>query len=524
MMSSQTVIVENLPLSNDQINREHPEVLSQGLPERPPNWSGDANNYRPISHLDAARQEFFSDGDSIARSNFLEPQIFAPEASPAYHSNINSETHRVGQENRHYSSEDCLATLHSLQITQRPFHTSPIDQNSQLAHHFTDPKKVPGTDLNIYPRAPNRLELQDRYVQLVDLFKKAVDTHKFLKHHTSSINYELRLCGKSPSDAVASIVIFCTVAIFKQLRSLLTSRHIRRQYQLEKPSVQNRFAFASQKSQVPIPSMVPFKVVFWRETTTPTQRRSAMEQVVTESHSFLTMCGSLVRYGDRTSTLGLLISMDSKLYGLTVDHLFKGEIEEQSTITEESNALYEEYDADGNTECDHEDEEADQSWIDDVNYQDLGNDPKLSVNEISISGVTYDEVVIDQELSEDHSVPIKGHKLDCINTVGLSTPYLDWALVDFDAGHFERPNAFYSDDSLTPKFLTQFSAMRTTDIIPVFMISGVSGTQKGMMHNSNSYIGGKPGESLCQTWNVILSDSAGKMYTIEESPSAHAIF
>ncbi|KAF7950116.1 hypothetical protein EAE96_007414 [Botrytis aclada] len=40
------------------------------------------------------------------------------------------------------------------------------------------------------------------------------------------------------------------------------------------------------------------------------------------------------------------------------------------------------------------------------------------------------------------------------------------------------------------------------------MISGVSGTRKGVMFTTNSYIGGKPSQDLCRAWNVILSDSS----------------
>jgi hypothetical protein len=88
-------------------------------------------------------------------------------------------------------------------------------------------------------------------------------------------------------------------------------------------------------------------------------------------------------------------------------------------------------------------------------------------------------------------------------------PYLDWALIDFDGGYFERPNAFYWEDNPTDlKFLTRLSANTETSRVPVLMISGVSGTRTGVMLNGNSYVGGKLGENLCQTWNVILSGSA----------------
>jgi hypothetical protein len=194
--------------------------------------------------------------------------------------------------------------------------------------------------------------------------------------------------------------------------------------------------------------------------------------------------------------------VDSKLYGLTVDHLFNKQKEvEQSMIAKEPNILSDENDT--------EDNQSDGSWVDDVTYEDMDNDQRVLDNGSVTSGRSYVEVTMDQALTEHHGAPINGHKADSVHKVDTSTPYLDWALIDFDDGYFERPNAFYSeDDPVNPKFLTRLSAAPKTSGVPVFMISGVSGTRKGVMLNSNSYIGGKLGENLCQTWNVILSGSA----------------
>ncbi|PQE32163.1 Ankyrin repeat domain-containing 52 protein [Rutstroemia sp. NJR-2017a WRK4] len=394
-----------------------------------------------------------------------------------------------------------------LSTSQNPVHpvtTCSIVQHPQiLSPDYADPRRVPGTDQNIYPRAPINPEFHERYPQLVDFFKQAVDTHKFLKYHTSKINYELRLCGSTPSNAVASIIIFCAEALFKDLRSLLNSKHILRQYQPINPSLREKFLFTPSKPhlQASAPIVAPFKIVFWREATTPTQRRAAIEQVVAKSHSFLTMCGSLVRYGDRTSTLGLLISVDSKLYGLTVDHLFKSQRgEEQATIANEPDILPD--------EDDPKDDQADWLWIDDVKYEDMENDGRVLDKGLVISGQSDAKVTMDYGLTEYYGASINGHKVDWLSVTDAATPYLDWALIEFDDGYYERPNAFYSeDDPANPKFLRRLSAAPKTSEVNVFMISGVSGTRKGVMLNSNSYIGGKPSENLCQAWNVILSDS-----------------
>jgi hypothetical protein len=230
-----------------------------------------------------------------------------------------------------------------------------------------------------------------------------------------------------------------------------------------------------------------------------------MEQVVAQGRAFLTMCGSLVRYGDRTSTLGLLISVDAKLYGLTVDHLFRSQRdEEQSTITKEPNILSDEYDVEGN--------QTDGSGVDDVIYEDLDNDHRVSDNGSVTFGRSHAEATMDHTLTECYGAFITGHKVDSVREIDPRTPYLDWALIEFDDGYFERPNAFYSEDDLVhPKFFARLSEAPKASEVHVFMISGVSGTRKGVMLNSYSYIGGKPGEELCQVWNVILSDSARKL-------------
>jgi hypothetical protein len=501
-MSPETFVVERIPLSSNQIHTENREYLMQrDLSERPLSWRDHANNDRSISHFNAWQQTV-SESDSVAGSKSL---TFSPKAPIVSCHTISPEGGGARQDRSSSSSENGLSISQSPHPT---FNASSTEQCSQLSHtDFADPRKVPGTDQNIYPRASINPKFHERYSQLVNFFKQAVDIHKFLKHYTSSINYELRLCGSTPSNAVPTIIVFCTEGIFKDLRSLLNSRHIRRQYQLEKAPVANKFSFGPNKPylQVPTPAIVPFKVVFWREATTPTQRRSAMEQVVAQSHSFLTMCGSLVRHGNRTSTLGILIRVDSKLYGLTVDHLFnKDKEEERPTIAEEPDILY--------GENDSEDNQTGESWVDDVTYEDLDNDHMVSGNGSATSGHPRADLAKDQASTGHYGASVNGHKVDSVHPKDASAPYLDWALIDFDDGYFERPNAFYSeDDPLNPKFIMKLSAAPKTSETPVFMISGVSGTRKGVMRKCNSYIGGKLGENLCQTWNVILSGSAGEL-------------
>jgi hypothetical protein len=203
--------------------------------------------------------------------------------------------------------------------------------------------------------------------------------------------------------------------------------------------------------------------------------------------------------------------VDSKLYGLTVDHLFNKEREEnQSIATTDFNISPDDDGTDENQE--------DWPWLDNVTYEDLANNQEVSDTGSVISGESYVEAVIDQASTKQYSASLRGHKLDSVRKVDPSTPYLDWALINFDDGYFERPNLFYSEDNpADPKFLTRLSGTPETSGIPVFMISGVSGTRNGVMLNSNSYVGGNFGENLCRVWNVILSGSACELCILEEN-------
>jgi hypothetical protein len=526
MMSSHTVVAENLSRAshNHEVSgREHPEGLAQGLrfSDRLPIWVGRSKHERerhrlPAIGVDSVRQESLSDGDRIAKATFFGCQNPMSDELLGRDTSRNSVAHSVGLEQPDPSSEPDGTKNPSIKDSPTVHSTSSIDQNSQLSRSFINPKKVPGTNQNIYPLAPIAQECQQRYRQLVDLFKQAVDTHKYLRHHTSSINYELRLCGSTPADATASVVVFCAVAVFKQLRTLLTSRHIRRQYELENRSLSNKFPFTSKDLPVPIPSMVPLRVVFWRESALPTQRKSTMEQVVTESHSMFTLCGSLVRYGDRTSTLGLLISMDSKIYGLTVDHLFTEASSDRVRSVGGPETVYHANDYEADVEEVFQEDATDiadeqEMWFDHVNYDDLEEDLETLVEAGGVSEIDYEKVEVETGANEPGSDAIKGHREDCVTSLHPSTPYLDWALINFDAGNFERPNMVISqNDSSCDEFLSRIAPLPPKGAVSVFMISGVSGKQRGTMLSTSSYIGGNPGESLCQTWNVVLSGSASK--------------
>ncbi|TGO45378.1 hypothetical protein BCON_0398g00030 [Botryotinia convoluta] len=174
---------------------------------------------------------------------------------------------------------------------------------------------------------------------------------------------------------------------------------------------------------------------------------------------------------------------------------------QQPTIANEPEILHDEDDS--------EDSESEWPWIDDVEYEDMENAEWVSDTESVSSGGSHAKITMDHGPIRYYGESVNGHKADSLPITDTTTAYLDWALIEFDDGYYERPNAFFSeDDPAKPKFFGILSAAPKTSEVKVFMISSVSGTRKGVMLNNNSYIGGKPSEDLCQAWNVILSDSS----------------
>jgi len=221
-------------------------------------------------------------------------------------------------------------------------------------------------------------------------------------------------------------------------------------------------------------------------------RKAGLHKVHTYGRSRFTVCGSQLKYKDHISTLGILLSVDSKLYGLTVDHLFKDEI-----VPELDVALSEkDFEA-------HDDE----LWSldhDDVKYDNIDCDAEAS----------YDLLAKDEITMANNVWTIAGCKVEQPHKLGNSQAYLDWALVDLYGGYKDRPNAFYLENDLEhPKFFSGISGTPKFDETPeIYMISASSGIRTGILLPGIALIGGEPGEDLCQAWNVILSDSRGEFH------------
>jgi hypothetical protein len=377
-----------------------------------------------------------------------------------------------------------------------------------LLHRASEPRRVPRTDMYIYRDAEIGKEFLARFDVLVDLFKQAVENHPTLKSHTKDVAYHIYMCGSTQQDAIPSIIVLCTKAIFKDLRLLLNSRHIKRQYsQQEHSGRKNLLSFVNTglRNRTEVSSRPPFRLIFWQEPTTPIKRNFTSDPIHAHGRSVITMCGSLVRVEDRRSTLGVLVSVDSKLYGMTVDHLFRKEsYDEESTCPKYSGTLALRGESE---ETEEETKSSEEFWFDDVVYGVCEDDDE-SFNILKMSEVKE----VQAGVLDEHEMWMEtGHRVNLAQRKDASSPYLDWALIDFDNRSSERPNAFYSEENPEhPIFFTNVASLDQVNDVAVLMISGASGTRKGVLLHGHSYLGGKPGQSLSRVWNVLLSDSKGE--------------
>ncbi|CZR66334.1 uncharacterized protein PAC_16235 [Phialocephala subalpina] len=408
-------------------------------------------------------------------------------------------------------------------------------KTGQIVQHYSNSKSVPGTARKIYPNAPIGIEHQNRFPVLVDFFKRAVDNDSTLKFRTKDINYELRMCGNTPREACPTITVFCVHDIFDKLRKLLNSSSIKSQYRKKEQSILSpvRRKF-SRTTAVVSPPVLQFALVFWREQTSVTNRKSTEDSVEARTQSVITMCGSLVRVKNRISTLTLVVEVDSKLYGMTVDHvrLNRGLAEAVgSTRASEpsSSGTSARYDPNIERISATEDEEKEvlapldnldlssspdiheDLWTDDVEYEDLNFENASSLVEsgsaVDSSQGDYDPAL--EHLDEQNAWEEVGHFRAVTQTPSSLEPYLDWALIQFHDRIFERPNAFSpEDDPEQLRFITGV-ADRETEHVNVIMISGVSGIRKGIILPGCSFIGNTPGHDMSEAWVVDFQDSRG---------------
>ncbi|KAK0617685.1 hypothetical protein B0T14DRAFT_525681 [Immersiella caudata] len=298
-------------------------------------------------------------------------------------------------------------------------------------------------------------------------------------------SYAFEMVGTSAEKARPCIIVFCRKEpkFFETLTACFGKRARKLLY--------------CDKKAPPVP---PLRIVYYR-TDYPVSRKAAYTMVLERHLSERTWCGSLVRFGGRTATLGLTIRVGHLVGVLTVDHLFslspceaRVDLEDVEMTEDEINAMAT--------------DESSALWLDGAgDYLDISDDDESPTPEGSSSGV--------KAMSLDDGSPATSDPLEMWERITppceppSSEPYLDWSLARLtDGSMLQHGNFIFPEGERNPVALTSLYTGPRTDSTSVYIVSGIRGILYGRLSAGSAMLGSAPGRKLCETWTVFLDSGS----------------
>jgi len=432
---------------------------------------------------------------------------------------------------------------------------------------FREPAQIPGCSppTFVYPHSSAVIgaAFHERYREVVNIFRHNAKEHPRLRESLEYIDYTLKLCGTPSGDPRPSILVFCRHSEFKDLNSLLTSKELKYQYCLRRSG--RRFPWSGNQASVIQEGYRPFfNLYFWRQRrprtlywgkervqihpplgAPPPQRPAAPSRIVPG----LTMCGSVVELHGRessVSTLGCVMQIDSDFYAVTTMHAFRlSELTDKRLRREMSG--YEALDQPSGDAaedkagvhpvrveeplCGSESDLSDAAGedgdylVDDVEYESLpeeeyddeDDDEGELVLSDNRSAVASDPHGNDGTQADDDQVNEAKQMLALFPTPRELDESgeldLDWALIKLEDQQDWRPNAFvHPGVSSSPVFLSDV-ASQPAEERQVFIITGETTPQRGILQPGISMLGGINGRTPSTMWTVVLSEPNRKSAT-----------
>lgn len=369
---------------------------------------------------------------------------------------------------------------------------------------FTNPEAIPSKIgwYRYHNAEPTIGEVyHERYKEVQKLLNAAILHDHFLRQYFQFLKIDMSVCGRSPKSAAVTLVIICQKENVKKLQAFMNKWVNRR---IWKPSSSDHGLWNgikrtfTQHRPYSSPSGPDFQLICWPTKDQPWMRISTGTSIQAQIKSAMTLTGTPIRAGPLTATLALSIEINSKLYGLSVDHL-----QGTGTIPGLSNQA----------------QEPEVSSI-------LPGLLRLSAS--CFSGRTKEKSRSDTRIQEDvskepgyvrfdsepsHSLWINLGTIFSSSThvVGSDLSYLDWLLVDFSSPHFQKPNAVHLDQKTDPQvFLKDVFSGSIKTATPVLMLSGTRGPRKAKILPGASYLGGSSNRgTTSKVWTISLLDGEG---------------
>jgi hypothetical protein len=355
------------------------------------------------------------------------------------------------------------------------------------------------------------------FKKVVEYLKDAVDDHNTLRDFAGNISYMLMMVGSSLKSAKPSALVICKYEYWDSLNSLLKAMPSEN-FNCIIPSTWNR----AHKLLFPdggLSRMSKSNPILWLylcPTDSDTVIRLSGVPVSIECSSLVTMCGSLVEFEGRRSTISLTLDIDGEDRLLTVEHIFQDKLENdkpQMNLGPESLASIE-----SNIEqWDCFDDSEDDISMDldtDSNHDDTQMDRELPTTLVDYNSSQASHEPTSARAEAPARLPRahkQGERVEPPSSLLHRSPYLDWAclrLVDYEMAPRQRLNLLLRPGKL-PGLLKDVATKPRTHAVPVFMISGILGVRSGRLIDSPSCLGSPKGQDLCETWTIILDKQEG---------------
>uniref|UniRef100_A0A8H7N4M5 Uncharacterized protein n=1 Tax=Bionectria ochroleuca TaxID=29856 RepID=A0A8H7N4M5_BIOOC len=381
-------------------------------------------------------------------------------------------------------------------------------KSSVLLHPKT--KKRTWPLLSVAYEGWSKEEYDSCFKKVVEYLKDAVDYHETLRDRARNILYRLMMVGSSLGSAKPSVLVLCNYTDWGSLRSLLMN--MPNEYNCIAPTW--KIAGLSRMSK-----LKPILWLYLCPTSSEPFKRLYGVPVGIECSSLVTMCGSLVEYEGRQSTISLTLDIDGEDRLLTVEHIFQdNELENdksQMTLDPESLASIEsnieQWDCLNDSEADISTDSDTDSNHDGTHMDRKSPATSVNYNPLQVSHEPT-RVKVEAPTRRSHSHK-QGERVEPPNSLPHRSPYLDWAclrLVNYQMAPRQQCNLLLRRGK-PPGLLKEVAIKPSTHAVPVFMISGILGVRSGRLMESPNFLGSPKAQDLCETWTIIL-DHQGEFH------------
>lgn len=398
---------------------------------------------------------------------------------------------------------------------------------------FRDRHLIPRVfpEIYVYPHSASEIPsaYNDRFYEIVNIFRQNMLVDGKLRDLITCVDYSLRLCGPSKEMAHPSILVFCRRRDSKQLNCLFNRDDLKEQYLVRKTTPLDLWrSWLKQEAKVE-PQRPLFNLYLLRYSKPHVLLGfgGADIDIATSSSSppnleddSLTLCGFPVRSisgGHRTATLGCVLQIDSRFYGLTASHALRPLIHRLGASPSTTHAepkteqcISPEGDTSGVPAIEQGASsplrEGDYDFLEyheDVIYEDFTDE----------ESDFYDE---DSEVrSEDGEGAFSQDNTSAVvafmdNAYDYQGPDLDWALIRLDQPERYRPNAFFSpSDPSAAVFIQPKAARLPHQPVDVFVLVSPRRVKRGVLQPSTAFLGSIEGIRPSTVWTVIMNDKEG---------------